>query len=130
MEDCALTLGSIAGFDKRDPYTRNIPVPEYSAELTGDINGLKIGLVKEFLDPDVMGVSQPVIKGVLDAVNLLSNLGAEVEYLSLPLAPVSGVASRIISAVERSSLHPEWLRERPDDFHHNTRVAFLSLIHI
>ena len=124
VEDCALTLGSIAGFDKRDPYTRNIPVPEYSADLTGDINGLKIGLVKEFLDPDVMGVSQPVIKGVLDAVNLLSNLGAEVEYLSLPLAPVSGVASRIISAVERSSLHPEWLRERPNDFHHNTRVAF------
>ena len=124
VEDCALTLGSIAGFDKRDPYTRNIPVPEYSAELTGDINGLKIGLVKEFLDPDVMGVSQPVIKGVLDAVNLLSTLGAEVEYLSLPLAPVSGVASRIISAVERSSLHPEWLRERPNDFHHNTRVAF------
>ena len=124
VEDCALTLSSIAGFDKRDPYTKNIPVPEYAADLTGDINGLKIGLVKEFLDPDVMGVSQPVIKGVLDAVNLLSTLGAEVEYLSLPLAPVSGVASRIISAVERSSLHPEWLRDRPDDFHHNTRGAF------
>ena len=124
VEDCALTLGSIAGFDQRDPSTKNIPVPDYSASLTGDVNGLKIGLIKEFLDSDVMGASKPVIQGVMDAAALLASLGAEVEEVSLPLAPVSGVASRIISAVERSSLHPEWLRDRPDDFHHNTRVAF------
>ena len=124
MEDCALTLGSIAGFDQRDPSTKNIRVPDYSASLTGDVNGLKIGLIKEFLDSDVMGASKPVVQGVMDAAALLASLGAEVEEVSLPLAPVSGVASRIISAVERSSLHPEWLRDRPDDFHHNTRVAF------
>jgi len=124
VEDCALTLGSIAGFDQRDPSTKNIRVPDYSAGLTGDVNGLKIGLIKEFLDSDVMGASKPVIQGVMDAAALLASLGAEVEEVSLPLAPVSGVASRIISAVERSSLHPEWLRDRPDDFHHNTRVAF------
>jgi len=124
VEDCALTLGSIAGFDQRDPSTKNIQVPDYSASLTGDVNGLKIGLIKEFLDTDVMGASQPVIQGVIDAAKLLASIGAEVEEVSLPLAPISGVASRIISAVERSSLHPEWLRDRPDDFHHNTRVAF------
>ena len=124
VEDCALTLGSIAGFDQRDPSTKNIGVPDYSAGLTGDVNGLKIGLIKEFLDSDVMGASKPVIQGVMDAAALLASLGAEVEEVSLPLAPISGVASRIISAVERSSLHPEWLRDRPDDFHHNTRVAF------
>ena len=124
VEDCALTLGSIAGLDQRDPSTKNIQVPDYSASLTGDVNGLKIGLIKEFLDTDVMGASQPVIQGVIDAAKLLASIGAEVEEVSLPLAPISGVASRIISAVERSSLHPEWLRERPDDFHHNTRVAF------
>ena len=124
VEDCALTLGSIAGFDQRDPSTKKLPVPDYSASLTGDVNGLKIGLIKEFLDTDVMGTSKPVIRGVMDAAKLFGGLGAEVEEVSLPLAPVSGVASRIISAVERSSLHPEWLRDRPDDFHHNTRVAF------
>ena len=64
VEDCALTLGSIAGFDQRDPSTKNIGVPDYSAGLTGDVNGLKIGLIKEFLDTDVMGTSHPVIQGV------------------------------------------------------------------
>jgi len=105
---------------------KDVPVPDYCASLTGDIKGAKIGLVKEFLDPDVMGVTQPVRQGVLQATELLASLGAEVEEISLPLAPIAGVASRIISAVERSSLHPEWLRDRPNEFHHNTRVAFTT----
>ena len=124
VEDCALTLSAIAGFDQKDQYMKDVPVPDYCAALTGDIRGVKIGVVREFLDPDVMGVTQPVRQGVLQATEVLAILGAEVEEISLPLAPVAGVASRIISAVERSSLHPEWLRNRPNDFHHNTRVAF------
>jgi aspartyl-tRNA(Asn)/glutamyl-tRNA(Gln) amidotransferase subunit A len=67
-----------------------------------------------------------VRQGVLDAAQLLAGLGAEVEEVSLPLAPISGIASRIISSVERTSLRPEWLRERPQDFHHNTRIAFTA----
>ena len=126
VEDCAVTLGAIAGRDPRDPWTWDVPVPDYRAALTGDVSGLKIGLVKEFLDPDVLGVTEPVRQGVLDAAELLAGLGAEVEEVSLPLAPISGIASRIISAVERTSLRPEWLRERPQDFHHNTRVAFTT----
>jgi len=126
VKDCALTLGAIAGYDQRDQYTKDVPVPDYGAALTGDVSGLKVGLVKEFLDPDVMGVTEPVRQGVLDAARLLASLGAEVEETSLPLAQVAGVASRIISSVERSSLHPEWLRNRPDDLHHNTRVAFTA----
>jgi len=126
VEDCAVTLRAIAGRDPRDPWTWDVPVPDYRAALTGDVSGLKIGLVKEFLDPDVLGVTEPVRQGVLDAAELLAGLGAEVEEVSLPLAPISGIASRIISAVERTSLRPEWLRERPQDFHHNTRVAFTT----
>ena len=126
VEDCAVTLRAIAGRDPRDPWTWDVPVPDYRAALTGDVSGLKIGLVKEFLDPDVLGVTEPVRQGVLDAAELLAGLGAEVEEVSVPLAPISGIASRIISAVERTSLRPEWLRERPQDFHHNTRVAFTT----
>jgi aspartyl-tRNA(Asn)/glutamyl-tRNA(Gln) amidotransferase subunit A len=126
VEDCAVTLGAIAGRDPRDPWTWDVPVPDYRAALTGDVSALKIGLVKEFLDPDVLGVTEPVRQGVLDAAQLLAGLGAEVEEVSLPLAPISGIASRIISSVERTSLRPEWLRERPQDFHHNTRIAFTA----
>ncbi len=126
VEDCALTLGAIAGFDENDHYTRDIPVPDYRGALTGDMKGIKIGLVKEFLDPEVMGITDSVRQGVLDAAQVLHGLGADIEEVSIPLASIAGVASRIISAVERSSLHPEWLRENSEDFHHNTRVAFTT----
>ena len=126
VEDCALTLGAIAGFDENDHYTKDLPVPDYRSALTGDVKGIRVGLVKEFLDPKVMGVTDAVRQGVLDAAEILEGLGAKVEEISIPLAPIAGVASRIISAVERSSLHPEWLRENLEDFHHNTRVAFTT----
>tara|TARA_B110000014_G_C20044863_1_gene543245 strand:+ start:130 stop:1179 length:1050 start_codon:yes stop_codon:yes gene_type:complete len=126
VEDCALTLGAIAGFDENDHYTKNLPVPDYRSALTGNVKGIKVGLVKEFLDSDVMGVTDSVRRGVLDAAEILEGLGAEIEEISIPLAPIAGVASRIISAVERSSLHPEWLRKNFEDFHHNTRVAFTT----
>lgn len=126
VEDCALTLGAIAGFDENDQYTKNVPVPDYRSALTGNMKGIRIGLVKEFLDPGVMRTTESVRQGVLDAAQILEGLGAEVEEISIPLASIAGVASRIISAVERSSLHPEWLREKSEDFHHNTRVAFTT----
>ncbi len=126
VEDCAITLGAIAGFDENDHYTKDLPVPDYRSALTGNVKGIRVGLVKEFLDSEVMGVTQAVRQGVLDAAKILEDLGAKVELISIPLAPIAGVASRIISAVERSSIHPEWLREKFQDFHHNTRVAFTT----
>ena len=124
VEDCAATIGAIAGYDPKDPYTRQVPVPDYRQVLTGDINGLKVGLVQEYLDPEKSGVDPRVRDAIIAAAGVLSELGAEVRDVSLPLSVNCGVAIRTITHVERVSLHPEWLRERPQDYHHNTRVSF------
>jgi aspartyl-tRNA(Asn)/glutamyl-tRNA(Gln) amidotransferase subunit A len=124
VEDCAVTIGAIAGYDPKDPYTRHVPVPDYRQALTGDIRGLKVGLVQEYLDPEKSGVDPRVRDAVIAAAGVLSELGAEVRDVSLPLSVNCGVAIRTITHVERVSLHPEWLRERPQDYHHNTRVSF------
>ena len=124
VEDCAATIGAIAGYDPKDPYTRQVPVPDYRQALTGDIRGLKVGLVQEYLDPEKSGVDPRVRDAVIAAAGVLSELGAEVRDVSLPLSVNCGVAIRTITHVDRVSLHPEWLRERPQDYHHNTRVSF------
>ena len=124
VEDCAVTIGAIAGYDPKDPYTRQVPVPDYRQALTGDIRGLKVGLVQEYLDPEKSGVDPRVRDAVIAAAGVLSELGAEVRDVSLPLSVNCGVAIRTITHVERVSLHPEWLRERLQDYHHNTRVSF------
>jgi aspartyl-tRNA(Asn)/glutamyl-tRNA(Gln) amidotransferase subunit A len=126
VEDCAATIGAIAGYDPRDPYTWDTPVPDYTSALGGGISGLKIGLVKEFTDPDVSPATSATLDAIAAATEVLSELGADVQQVSLPLAPLAGLASRTISAVERAGLHPEWIRERADDFHPNIRVQLMT----
>ena len=126
VADCALTIGAIAGYDPKDPYTRRAPVPNYTQALTGDIRGLRIGLVKELLDTEALGVDPQLADAVRAAAEVLSCLGAQVKEISLPLVRHTGAIVRTITHTERVSLHPEWLRERPQDYHPNTRVAFMA----
>jgi aspartyl-tRNA(Asn)/glutamyl-tRNA(Gln) amidotransferase subunit A len=126
VEDCAITLNAIAGYDPRDPYTWKLPVPDYRQGLTADIRGIRIGLVKELMDPEASGVTAAVRDSVHAAARVMEDLGANVSEVSLPLTTISGVVMRAITSAERVSLNPDWLRERPQDFHHNTRVAFLT----
>ena len=126
VEDCAATIGAIAGYDARDPYTWDTPVPDYRRNLTGDIRGLRVGLVHEFVDPDTSPATSDTLDAIAAAAEVLSELGATVERVSIPLAPLAGTASRTISAVERANLTPEWIRERPEDFHPNIRVQLMT----
>lgn len=125
VEDCAITLNAIAGHDPNDPYTWDTPVPDYRSHLTGDIRGLRVGIVKELTDENC-GATKEVLDGVLGAAQVLRDLGANVSEVSLPLTSASGVAMRVFSSVERVSLNPGMIRERPQDFHPNIRVGFMT----
>ena len=124
VADAALTLGAIAGYDPQDPYTGRVPVPEYRDTLTGDLRGVKVGLVTELMDT-ALGLDTQTRDAVAAAAQTLAELGAEVQEVSLPMAAQTGAIVRTITSTERVSLRPEWLRERPQDYHFNTRVAFI-----
>ena len=124
VADAALTLGAIAGYDPQDPYTGRVPVPDYRDTLTGDLRGVKVGLVTELMDT-ALGLDTQTRDAVAAAAQTLVDLGAEVREVSLPLAAQTGAIVRTITSTERVSLRPEWLRERPQDYHFNTRVAFI-----
>ena len=126
VEDCAVTIGAIAGYDPKDPYTRQAPVPDYRGALTGDVRGLRVGLVKELLDPAEFELDRETREAIFAAADVLGKLGAEVREVSLPLAPLCGFITRTITHVERVSLRPEWLRQRAQEYHYNTRVAFTT----
>lgn len=125
VADCAVTLGAIAGYDPQDTYSGRVPVPDYRAALSGDIRGVKVGLVTELMDP-ALGLDTQTREAVAAAAQTLADLGAEVREVSLPLAAQTGAIVRAITSTERVSLRPEWLRERPQDYHFNTRVAFIT----
>jgi aspartyl-tRNA(Asn)/glutamyl-tRNA(Gln) amidotransferase subunit A len=124
VEDCALTLQAIAGYDAHDPYTANQAVPDYRAGLTGPITGVRIGMVKEAMDADF--VHPQVQAAVSKAVADLQEQGASVEEVSLPLLTSAAAVTRAILAVESASLHHDWLRTRLHEYDHNVQIDFLT----
>ena len=124
VTDCALTLGAIAGHDPRDRYSRREPVPDYAANLGDGVAGMRIGVVQELMGGHGLNLNEQSAAAVEKATEVFRELGASVVPVSLPLAPLTGPIVRTITSTERVSLNPEWLRDRFEEYHPNTRVAF------
>ncbi len=122
VADCAMTLGAIAGHDPKDKITSTQPVPDYQAALTGDIKGLKVGIIKEMLYTDV--VEEEIRQSVLGAVDSLKSMGAIVEELSIPLAASAGAINGAIR-IEAPTTYQELLRNRPEAIAHDNRIGYL-----
>ena len=126
VADCALTLGVVAGHDPKDRYSRTEPVPDYLDGLDSGIAGMRIGVVTELMGGHGLSLNDQSRDAAAAAAEVFRELGAEVVPVSLPMAPFTGPIVRTITSTERVSLNPEWLRERFEDYHPNTRVAFAT----
>jgi aspartyl-tRNA(Asn)/glutamyl-tRNA(Gln) amidotransferase subunit A len=124
VEDAAITLGAIAGHDPNDPYSWDAPVPDYRQALTGDIRGLRVGVISEQMDEP--SVESDVRQAVTQATTTLGELGASVESVSLPLTSHGGVVSGTILAAESAMNHRQWVRERLRDYGHDNRIGLLT----
>ena len=122
VEDCAIMLQAIAGHDSNDRLTSQEQPPDYQASLTGDIQGLRVGVLREVLYAE--SVDPDVGKSILDAANALSKLGADVNEVSIPLAANAGAINSGIR-VEAPTTYRELLRERPRDIGHDNRIGYL-----
>ena len=123
VEDAAITIGAIAGHDPKDPYSWSAPVPDYRQALDGDIRGVRVGIISEQLNSDL--VEPETREVVVKATTVLGELGATVEEVSLPITTSASVASSILLAVEPASNHREWIRERLGDYGHDVRIQQL-----
>jgi aspartyl-tRNA(Asn)/glutamyl-tRNA(Gln) amidotransferase subunit A len=124
VEDCALVLGIVAGPDPRDPLTARRPVPDYHAALTGDVRGLRVGVIRELTHG---GETEPEVRAaVTAAAAVLGDLGAKVDDVSLPLVPRAGAAFMAICDSEGAALHLSWLRDRAADYDEGTRRRLLA----
>jgi aspartyl-tRNA(Asn)/glutamyl-tRNA(Gln) amidotransferase subunit A len=99
VKDSATLLGVIAGRDARDATSAAAPVPDYVAELTGNVKGLKLGLPREYLKDLNSETGQLTLKGV----DKLKSLGCEVREISLPATDYAIASYYIIATAEASS---------------------------
>ena len=124
VEDSAITLGAIAGHDPKDPYTWNTPVPDYRRSLDGNIGGIRVGVITEYMAGD--GVEPQVGDAVVKAVSALGELGASVEEVSIPLAVHAWTIFWAPFVVEPALNHWAWVRDRLRDYGAGTRVTLLT----
>lgn len=100
VEDAALMLSVISGFDKKESTTLNAEVPDYIDFVKKDIKGKKIGIIKEGFK---QGVDEEVKNKVEDGIKSLEKQGAKIGELSLPLTERYGVACYYLIAMSEAS---------------------------
>jgi len=99
-EDCALLLNAMSGFDPRDSTSVDREVPDYTADLTKPLSGLKIGLPKEYFSE---GLDAGVEKVVRQAIQQYKDLGAEIIDITLPNTHLAVPVYYVVAPAECSS---------------------------
>ena len=99
-EDCALMMNVMAGFDERDSTSLNREKEDYTRDLNKPLQGLRIGLPKEYF---AEGLDANVAKVVMDAVTEYKKLGAEIVDISLPNTGLSIPVYYVLAPAEASS---------------------------
>jgi aspartyl-tRNA(Asn)/glutamyl-tRNA(Gln) amidotransferase subunit A len=129
--DCALLLRCLAGYDPGDATSSVLPVAEYPAALTGEVKGVRVGVLRRFF---LEAAAPEVRQAVEAAVDVLKAQGATVDEVELPSVGEVAAASFAIVAAEALAYHADWLRTRPDDYQPDVRErlrmgAFVSGVH-
>ncbi len=116
--DCALLLRVMAGYDPADATTSLLPVPDYLAALTGQVRGLRVGLLRAFF---LESANDDVRAAVEAAAATLAGAGAVVDEVSLGHLDIVAGASSAIVASEALAYHAEWLRTRAAEYQPDVR---------
>ena len=99
VRDAALLLRTVAGRDEMDSTSASAPVPDYLAQLDGNVKGMKLGLPREYFE-DLSSESGDLI---LKGVETLKTLGCDVREISLPTTKYAVACYYIICTAEASS---------------------------
>jgi aspartyl-tRNA(Asn)/glutamyl-tRNA(Gln) amidotransferase subunit A len=109
--DCALMLGIMAGYDPSDVTAVDVPVPDYLSGLSGDLRGVRVGVdtLERFADD----TDDPALPRLFAAaISALSERGAEIVDIELPLFQEMNTALTVILAGEMLAFHlPEAQRQ-------------------
>lgn len=100
VEDVAMTLESISGYDPNDSTSLDIPVPKYTENLKKGVKDLRIGVISELLGD---GVAPEVKASVQAAIKVYESLGAKIEEISLPHSEYAIATYYIIATAEASA---------------------------
>ena len=115
VEDTALTMQVIAGYDAEDPASADLPAGDFTKGLGQDLAGLRLAYPRSFFATSA-SVTEEVIASLDAAAQEVARLGATVEEITLPDFDIFNSCGRVIIAAESYAIHEEELLTRPLDY--------------
>ncbi len=123
VEDAAVMLNVLAGYDPADATSVRTPVDDYTADIDGGVRGLRIGVPRAFFFTQL---DDEVAAAVERALEELRRLGAEVRDVEIDgVEPGVGATFGLVLA-EAQEIHAQSLRTRPDDFGADVRAILTT----
>ncbi len=127
VEDSALALEALAGYDPQDAGSLRRPIPPYRETLGQDLRGLKIGVLRHHWEADIPA-SEDVRQAMDAALDVLRRLGAELEDCRVRSLASYFDVKIIIAESEIFSVHGKHLLARPKDFGADFRSRVLPSV--
>jgi aspartyl-tRNA(Asn)/glutamyl-tRNA(Gln) amidotransferase subunit A len=124
VEDAALVLGVIAGYDELDASTADMAVPDYSSAFKLGASKLGLGVART---PFFEGLDPEIEKALNSALEVLSKITATVKEITLPTSniPIDEIYSKVRS-VEAYTYHRQWITETPEKYQAITRDRIIK----
>jgi aspartyl-tRNA(Asn)/glutamyl-tRNA(Gln) amidotransferase subunit A len=116
VEDCALLLQAIAGYDAKDAASANVPVPDFQADLRGGIKGLRVGVPRAGWFDENLGVDGQTETVFNQALQALKNLGATIIDIDGKPFSTARLANQTILVCEAYAYHEKTYQETPMKF--------------
>ena len=120
VEDCALMLRAMAGYDAADPMSLDESVPDFTAGMTEGVTGLRLGVDRDFFFSK--RVHPDVLRELQQALDFFEAAGAEVVEVRIPELELAVPAAMPALVADTTAYHRKWLRERADRYEPSTRV--------
>lgn len=125
VEDVAILMGIVAGHDPRDPGSAELPVPDYRAALTGEVQGLTIGVPWHWLEEEAP--LSPGLRAGFDAtLDVFRGLGAGIRPITLPPLADYDACKKVIAMSELFAIHGPNLRARTELFGASLRYRIIA----
>jgi aspartyl-tRNA(Asn)/glutamyl-tRNA(Gln) amidotransferase subunit A len=126
VQDCAIMLQALAGFDGKDPASARAAVPEFCASLHQGIRGLRIGLPRANWFDENLGVARETEDVFNEAVKKLQQLGADVIDIDGKPFSLARKANQTILVAEAYAYHEKRLQTMPEKFGSSVRRRMLE----
>jgi aspartyl-tRNA(Asn)/glutamyl-tRNA(Gln) amidotransferase subunit A len=113
VEDAAILLQAIAGYDPQDPASAKKPVPDYLTSLRDGVRGWRIAVAS---DPFFEEADAEILELIREAVRAFESLGAVIEQIAVPEAHQAARANGLMVTSDAAAFHKDRLSDHPQDF--------------